>query len=99
MNQIGKNSAAASDAFMAAIPEFQELTGKAIREQVTGINFTARTVAELAQETMDTTGKLAVASVQQTALSIGRLGDPVHKLSDSVADFKLPKRAGDDHDA
>jgi len=35
----------------------------------------------------------------QTALSMGRLADLVHKLSDSVADFKLPDRESDSHDA
>jgi len=35
----------------------------------------------------------------QTALSMGRLADLVHKLSDSVADFKLPDRESVDHDA
>lgn len=35
----------------------------------------------------------------QTALAMGRLADLVHKLSDSVADFKLPQSKDDGHDA
>jgi twitching motility protein PilJ len=35
----------------------------------------------------------------QTAQSMGRLSDLVHKLSDSVADFKLPDIEGKRHDA
>ena len=35
----------------------------------------------------------------QTALSMGRLTDLVHKLSETVADFKLPDREGVGHDA
>jgi twitching motility protein PilJ len=34
----------------------------------------------------------------QTAQSMGRLADLVHKLSDSVADFKLPKTEGSGRD-
>ena len=33
---------------------------------------------------------LASEGSKQTAQSMGRLADLVHKLSDSVADFKLP---------
>ena len=36
---------------------------------------------------------------KQTAQSMGRLADLVHKLSDSVADFKLPNIEGKNHDA
>jgi len=39
------------------------------------------------------------AGSEQTAQSMGRLADLVHKLSDSVADFKLPKIRGDRNDA
>jgi len=35
----------------------------------------------------------------QTALSMGRLADLVHKLSETVADFKLPEREDVTHDA
>ena len=35
----------------------------------------------------------------QTALAMGRLADLVYKLSDSVADFKLPQSKDDGHDA
>jgi twitching motility protein PilJ len=35
----------------------------------------------------------------QTALSMGRLADLVHKLSETVADFKLPEREDVSHDA
>ena len=35
----------------------------------------------------------------QTAQSMGRLADLVHKLSDSVADFKLPQSEGSERDA
>jgi twitching motility protein PilJ len=35
----------------------------------------------------------------QTALAMGRLVDLVYKLSDSVADFKLPQNKDDGHDA
>jgi twitching motility protein PilJ len=36
---------------------------------------------------------------KQTAHSMGRLADLVHKLSESVADFKLPRVEGRNHDA
>ena len=36
---------------------------------------------------------------KQTAQSMGRLADLVHKLSDSVADFKLPKTGESKNDA
>ena len=35
----------------------------------------------------------------QTAQSMGKLADLVHKLSDSVADFKLPKTRGGGNNA
>ena len=36
---------------------------------------------------------------KQTAKSMGRLADQVHKLSESVADFKLPRVKEPDNDA
>ena len=35
----------------------------------------------------------------ETAQAMGRLADLVHKLSESVADFKLPSTGGKGHDA
>jgi twitching motility protein PilJ len=48
-----------------AIADAVNFAVEQLRELVTGINMTARTVSESAQDTMDTTGRLAVASGQQ----------------------------------
>lgn len=57
--------ATVTDDMTGAIADSVNFAVEQLRELVTGINMTARTVSESAQETMDTTGKLAVASGQQ----------------------------------
>ena len=51
---------------------------------------TATRVAEQMNSIRDVSIKTS-AGTTQTALAMGRLADLVHKLSDSVADFKLPR--------
>jgi twitching motility protein PilJ len=57
--------ATVTDDMTGAIADSVNFAVEQLRELVTGINITARTVSESAQETMDTTGELAVASGQQ----------------------------------
>jgi len=57
--------ATVTDDMTGAIADSVNFAVEQLRELVTGINITALTVSESAQETMDTTGKLAVASGQQ----------------------------------
>ena len=52
---------------------------------------TATQVAEQMNEIRDVSIKTSEGT-NQTALSMGRLADLVSKLSESVADFKLPKQ-------
>jgi twitching motility protein PilJ len=57
--------ATVTDDMTGAIADSVNFAVEQLRELVTGINITARTVSESAQETMDTTGNLALASGQQ----------------------------------
>ena len=57
--------ATVTDNITGAIADSINFAVEQLRELVTGINITAQTVAESAQETMDITGKLATASSQQ----------------------------------
>lgn len=57
--------ATVTDDMTGAIADSVNFAVEQLRELVTGINITARTVSESAQETMDTTGNLAMASGQQ----------------------------------
>ncbi len=59
---------------------------------------TATQVAEQMNSIRDVSIKTSEGS-KQTAQSMGRLADLVHKLSESVADFKLPKLGGPENDA
>jgi twitching motility protein PilJ len=57
--------ATVTDDMTGAIADSVNFAVEQLRELVTGINITAQTVSESANETMETTGKLAQASVQQ----------------------------------
>ena len=57
--------ATVTDDMTGAIADSVNFAVEQLRELVTGINITALTVSESAQETMDTTSRLAEASVQQ----------------------------------
>jgi twitching motility protein PilJ len=57
--------ATVTDDMTGAIADSVNFAVEQLRELVTGINITARTVSESAQDTMDTTGELAIASGQQ----------------------------------
>jgi twitching motility protein PilJ len=65
-----------------AIADSVNFAVEQLRELVTGINMTARTVSESAEETMDTTGKLAVASGQQ-AERVREATDTINEMARS----------------
>jgi twitching motility protein PilJ len=68
--------ATVTDDMTGAIADSVNYAVEQLRELVTGINITAQTVSESAQETMDTTGKLAVAS--------GRQAEQVRGATDTI---------------
>ena len=65
----------------------------------------AQAQSEVAMQIADQMNSIRDVSIQtsegskQTARSMGRLADLVHKLSDYVADFKLPQPEGPGRDA
>ena len=69
------------------------------------ISSEAQTQSETAKQVANQMNSIRDVSIRtsegsnQTALAMGRLADLVHKLSDSVADFKLPQSKDDGHDA
>jgi twitching motility protein PilJ len=65
-----------------AIADAVNFAVEQLRELVTGINITARTVSESAQETMYTTGQLAVASRQQ-AERVREATDTINEMARS----------------
>ena len=66
-----------------AISDSVNFAVEQLRELVTGINITARTVSVSAQETMDTTGKLAAASGEQ-AEQVREATDTINEMADSL---------------
>jgi twitching motility protein PilJ len=74
--------ATVTDDMTGAIADSVNFAVEQLRELVTGINITARTVAESAQETMDTTGKLASASGQQ-AEQVREATDTINEMAES----------------
>ena len=71
--------ATVTDDMTGAIADAVNFAVEQLRELVTGINITARTVSESAQETMDTTGKLAAAS--------GKQAEQVLVVTDTINDM------------
>jgi twitching motility protein PilJ len=74
--------ATVTDDMTGAIADSVNFAVEQLRELVTGINMTAHTVSESAQETMDTTGKLAVASRQQ-AERVREATDTINQMARS----------------
>jgi len=78
--------ASVTDDVTGAIADAVNFAVEQLRELVTGINITAQTVSESAQETMDTTGKLAIASVQQ-AEQVRDVTDTINEMAESFDDM------------
>ena len=74
--------ATVTDNMTGAIADSINFAIEQLRELVTGINITAQTVAESAQETMDITGELATASGQQ-AEQVREATDTIKDMSES----------------
>ena len=82
-----------------------ESTSKDLSKLIEEISQEAQTQSESAKQIAEQMNSIRDVSIQtsggskQTAQSMGRLADLVHKLSESVADFKLPKTEGSENDA
>ena len=82
-----------------------ESTSKDLSQLIEEISQEAQTQSESATQIAEQMNSIRDVSIQtsggskQTAQSMGRLADLVHKLSESVADFKLPKTEGNGNDA
>jgi twitching motility protein PilJ len=74
--------ATVTDDMTGAIADSVNYAVEQLRELVTGINITAQTVSASAQETMDTTGKLAVASGRQ-AEQVRGAADTINEMARS----------------
>jgi len=74
--------ATVTDDMTGAIADSVNFAVEQLRELVTGINITARTVSESAQDTMQTTGELAVASGQQ-AERVREVTDTINEMARS----------------
>ena len=74
--------ATVSDDMTGAIADSVNFAVEQLRELVTGINITAQTVSESANETMETTGKLAMASSQQ-AEQVRKATDNINNMAES----------------
>jgi twitching motility protein PilJ len=81
-----------------------ESVSKDLSSMIEGISQEAQAQSEVAKQIASQMNSIRDVSIQtsegskQTAQSMGRLADLVHKLSDSVADFKLPKIEGTGRD-
>jgi len=73
--------ATVTDDMTGAIADAVNFAVEQLRELVTGINITAQTVSESANETMETTGNLATASGQQA--------EQVRNVTDSINEMAL----------
>ncbi len=77
-----------------------ESVSKDLSAMIEAIAQEAQTQSETATQVAERMNSIRDVSIQtyegssQTAQSMGRLADLVHKLSDSVADFKLPEERG-----
>jgi twitching motility protein PilJ len=82
-----------------------ESVSKDLSSMIEEISQEAQAQSEVAMQIADQMNSIRDVSIQtsegsnQTAQSMGRLADLVHKLSDSVADFKLPQSEGSGRDA
>ena len=82
-----------------------ESVSKDLSSMIEGIAQEAQAQSEVATQIAVQMNSIRDVSIRtsegskQTAISMGRLADLVHKLSDSVADFKLPDTEGKNHDA
>jgi len=74
--------ATVTDDMTGAIADSVNFAVEQLRELVTGINITARTVDESAQSTMDTTSRLAEASAQQ-AEQVRIVTDTINDMAES----------------
>jgi len=74
--------ATVTDDMTGAIADSVNFAVEQLRELVTGINITAQTVSESANDTMDTTGKLAAASGQQ-AEQVREATDTINEMAES----------------
>jgi twitching motility protein PilJ len=74
--------ATVTDDMTGAIADAVNFAVEQLRELVTGINITAQTVSESAQETMDTTSKLAEASSWQ-AEQVQEANDTISEMAES----------------
>ena len=74
--------ATVTDDMTGAIADAVNFAVEQLRELVTGINITAQTVSESAQDTMDTTGKLAAAS-QQQAEQVREATDTINEMAEA----------------
>jgi twitching motility protein PilJ len=74
--------ATVTDDMTGAIADAVNFAVEQLRELVTGINITAQTVSESAQETMDTTSKLAEASSWQ-AEQVREANDTINDMAES----------------
>ncbi len=83
--------ATVTDDMTGAIADSVNFAVEQLRELVTGINITAQTVSESANETMETTGKLAVASVQQ-AEQVREVTDAIDEMSKSFGGMAARSR-------
>ena len=75
--------ATVTDDMTGAIADAVNFAVEQLRELVTGINITAQTVSESAQETMDTTSKLAEASSWQ-AEQVQEANDTISDMAESL---------------
>jgi twitching motility protein PilJ len=82
-----------------------ESVSKDLSRMIEDISQEAQSQSETATEVAGQMNSIRDVSIQtsegskQTAQSMGRLADLVHKLRDSVADFKLPKTGESENDA
>jgi twitching motility protein PilJ len=74
--------ATVTDDMTGAIADAVNFAVEQLRELVTGINITAQTVSESANETMETTSKLAIASGLQ-AEQVREATDTINEMADS----------------
>lgn len=82
-----------------------ESVSKDLSRMIEDISQEAQSQSETATQIAEQMNSIRDVSIQtsegsdKSAQSMGRLADLVHKLSDSVADFKLPRTRGDGNDA
>ncbi len=83
--------ATVTDDMTGAIADSVNFAVEQLRELVTGINITALTVSESANETMATTGKLAIASGQQ-AEQVREATDAINEMAESFDGMAVRSR-------